>query len=391
MENPREVANNLQPATKTATPEEKTENSAKPKSKKKPKVSVGFFAKIPLQEQILFAKHLSIMLQAGMPIIDSLMMLKRQQKKQKTLYKVLEQLIIDVDRGQFLSTSMEQFNNIFGGLFINVIRVGEASGTLPENLTYIVEELEKKQTLNNRIRGAMIYPIIVLVAVLSIIGILIFVVFPKILPLFRALQIKLPLPTRILLVSYDFISKNWFSVSIGLLIFYVGFRLFARIKKVKYYYHCFLLRIPYLGMIITNINMANMTRTLSILLKSGIKIVESLEITANTLPSMAYQKELRITAKETTGGSQISKYLMKKPELFPPMLSQMIEVGENTGNLSQTLSYLSGFYENEVDEITKNLSTVLEPVLLIIMGVAVGFVALAIMLPIYGLTQNVST
>lgn len=349
-----------------------------------------FFSKVSLQDQILFAKHLAIMLQSGMPILDSLTMLKKQRIKSKTFSEILEQLSLDIDRGQFLSTSLERHRNVFGDLFINVVRVGEASGTLPENLNYLVEELTKKQMLNKKIKGAMVYPMIVLTAVLGIVGILIFVVFPKILPLFASLRIKLPLATRLLLAAYDFISKDWLSMLLGGLLIFAVFSQLMKIEKIKFCCHYLLLKTPFLGGMITNINMANLTRTLSILLRSGVKIVESVETSANTLPNLVYKNEFKKAAKELTGGGQISQCLFKKPEIFPSMLSQMIEVGENTGNLSQTLLYLSDFYENEVDEIAKNLSTTLEPLLLIIMGMLVGFVALAIILPIYGITQYVS-
>ncbi|OGG43917.1 hypothetical protein A3G50_02810 [Candidatus Jorgensenbacteria bacterium RIFCSPLOWO2_12_FULL_42_11] len=354
------------------------------------KLSLNFFSKVSLQDQIIFAKHLAIMLQAGMPILDSLTMLKKQQKKSKPFFKILEQLIIDVDSGQSLSSGLDRFRQIFGNLFINVIRVGETSGTLPENLNYIVEELQKKQSLNRKIKGAMVYPVIILIAVFAIVGILIFVVFPKILPLFNSLKVKLPLATRLLLFGYNVISENWLLIILGLFAAFIGFWLMLKNKKVKFYLDHFLLKLPFLGSMATNINMANLTRTLSLLLKSGIKIVDSLETTANSLSNSVYQRELKKVAVEISGGGQISHYLLKRTKLFPIMLSQMIEIGENTGNLSQTLSYLNNFYETEVDEITKNLSTTLEPILLIIMGVVVGFVAIAIITPIYSLTQSVS-
>jgi len=350
----------------------------------------NIFSKISLQNQILFAKHLAVMLQSGMPLLDCLMMLKKQQKKSKTFSRILDQIIKDIDEGQFLSTSLERYQKIFGELFINVVRVGEASGTLPENLNFIVDELQKKQALNRKIKGAMVYPIIVLIAVFAIVGILIFVVFPKILPLFNTLHIQLPITTRILLVSYTFASQNWLLLILGVLAIVIIFWLLLKNKKIKFAYHYLLLKTPFLGSIITNINMANFTRTLSLLLKSGVKIVEGLDISARTMSNLVYQKELKKVAAEITGGGQISQYLSKRPDLFPTILSQMIEVGENTGNLSQTLLYLNNFYENEVDEISKNLSTIVEPILLIVMGLIVGFVALAIIMPIYQLTQTLS-
>jgi len=348
------------------------------------------FLKLSLQNQIIFTKHLAIMLQAGIPILDCLAMLKKQQVKSKTFSKILDQLIGDINSGQFLSTGLGRYHQVFGNLFINVIKIGEASGTLPENLNYLAEELQKRQMLTRKIKGAMIYPLIVLMAVFGIMGILIFVVFPKILPLFKSLKVKLPLATRLLLASYNFISGNWLFIILGIFAVFIGFWLILKNKKIKFYYHYFLLKLPFISSMIRNINMANLTRTLSLLLKSGVKIVESLDVTANTLSNLVYQKELKKVAGEIAGGGQISQYLLKRQNLFPLMLSQMIEVGENTGNLSQTLLYLNDFYEKEVDEITKNLSTILEPLLLIIMGLIVGFVAIAIITPIYTITQSVS-
>ncbi|MEK7624570.1 MAG: type II secretion system F family protein [Patescibacteria group bacterium] len=350
----------------------------------------NIFSKVSLQDQIIFAKHLAIMLQAGMPIIDSLTMLKKQQAKSKPFSRILNQLIADVDSGQSLSMSLNRFHQVFGNLFINVIKVGETSGTLPENLNYIVEEMQKGQAINRKIKGAMVYPIIILIAVFVIVGILIFVVFPKILPLFSSLKIKLPLATRLLLFGYNLVSNNWLLIILGSVVIFVGSWLLLKNKKIKLLADYFILQIPFVGSMATNINMANLTRTLSLLLKSGVKIVDSLETTANSLSNSVYQQELKKVAVEISSGGQIFQYLLKRPKLFPIMLSQMIEVGENTGNLSQTLLYLNNFYETEVDEITKNLSTTLEPILLIIMGVIVGFVAIAIITPIYSITQSVS-
>lgn len=348
-----------------------------------------FFLRVSTQNQIIFVKHLGVMVKAGMPILNSLMMIQKQTKS-KSLFKILQQIIIDVDNGQFLSASLEQFHYVFGDLFINIIRVGEASGTLIENLNFLAEELEKKQDLRRKIKGALIYPIIVLTATIGIVSLLVFFVFPKILPRFQDMSFELPLTTRILIGINNFILANWLFIVLGLFVFFIATWFLLKIKIIKYYYHFFLLEVPLVGSMIQNVNMANFTRSFGVLLKSGVKIVESLGITSGALSNLVYKKELERAADEITKGEQISKYFFKKEKLFPIMLAQMIEVGENTGNLSETLFYLAEFYEKEVDSLTKNLASVLEPVLLLVMGVIVGFVALSIITPIYSLTQSLS-
>ncbi len=169
-----------------------------------------------------------------------------------------------------------------------------------------------------------------------------------------------------------------------------GFWGLSQIKACRKFFHHLLLYVPIIGTVIQNMNMANFARTFGVLLKSGVKIVESLTIASRTLPNLVYQEELMLAAQEITRGGQISQYLNHRQRLFPIMLSQMVEVGENTGNLSETLLYISEYYEGEVNAATKNLTTILEPFLLIFMGVMVGFVAIAIIMPIYGLTQGLN-
>ena len=349
----------------------------------------SFFLRVSTQNQIILVKHLAVMVKSGMPILNSLTMIQKQTKS-KSLFKILQQLIIDVDNGQFLSASLDQFNSVFGDLFINIIRVGEASGTLVENLNFLAGELEKKQELKRKVKGALIYPIIVLTATIGIVGLLVFFVFPKILPRFQDMKFQLPLTTRILINVNNFILANWHFIILAVFVFAIATWLLLKIKIMKYYYHFFLLKVPLVGTMIQNVNMANFTRSFGVLLKSGVKIVESLSITSGALSNLVYRKELTKAADEITKGEQISKYFFKKEKFFPIMLAQMIEVGENTGNLSETLFYLAEFYEAEVDAITKNLASVLEPILLLIMGVIVGFVALSIIMPIYSLTQSLS-
>ena len=348
----------------------------------------NFFLKVSLREQVLFAKHLAIMSKAGMPLLDSLVMLKKQTRS-KSLAKIIDYVAADISNGQFLSASLERYRSIFGNLFIDIIRVGEASGILSENLNYLAEELKKKQELRRKVIGAMIYPLVILVATLGITGFLPMFIFPKILPVFKSLNVKLPVSTQILIKISNLMTQYGGWVALGILLFIAALWLLLKITPIKFYYHFILLHTPIIGNLVKAVNLANFCRTLGLTLKSGLELVKAIPITAGTLSNLVYKKELQIIAEELTKGEAISKHIMKRPKIFPPMVAQMIVVGENTGNLSETFLYLSEFYDGEVGEFTKNLSNVLEPLLMVTMGIIVGFVAISIITPIYEVTQNI--
>lgn len=345
------------------------------------------FSRISISEKMIFVKHLSIMIRSGMPILDSLWLLQRQAKS-KVMQRIMKELIIDVDNGQFLSMGLEKHHSVFGNFFINIIRVGEASGTLSENLNYLHEELKKNYELRKKVKAAMAYPIILLIAVLGISVLLMFSIFPKILPIFATFKMDLPITTKILIKVANFSLIYGIHMLIGII--FLGFILFVllQFRPVKLIFHKLFLKAPFLGAISLHINMTAFARTMSSLLRSGIQIVDALLITADTMPNFVYKKQLQNMAETIREGEPMSKYLMKNSNFFPSIFSQMVEVGENTGHLNENLIYLAEFYEAEVDEMFKNLSTVLEPLLLLFMGAIVGFIALAIITPIYGLSQS---
>lgn len=348
----------------------------------------NLFLRVSVQEQILFARHLAIMTKAGMSLLDSLQMLRRQAKS-RSMRTILETATKAVTNGQFLSVALEPYAGVFGELFINIVRIGESSGTLPENLNYLAQELTKKRQLAIKIKGALFYPLIILIGTVGIITLLVTFVLPKILPVFQSLNVQLPLPTRILIAVSNFAQEYTFSIFIGFMLLVAAFVLLLRVRKFRYTVQRGLLLVPIAGNIMKEVNLIGFARTLGILLKSGSKIVESVNTAGATLNNLVYREALSGAADDIRKGEQLSERLMKRAHLFPDMLSQMIMVGENTGNLSETLLYLGEYYEEEVDNATKNLSTVLEPLLLIIMGVIVGFVAIAIITPIYSITQGV--
>jgi len=348
---------------------------------------MNIFLRVPVQEKILFAKNLAVMTKAGMPILDCLRLLQKQVKS-KSMKKILNQFIEDVANGQFLSASLEKFKNIFGNFAVNIIRVGETSGILYENLNYLAEELTKKQALRRKVLSALIYPAIVVVATVAITGILIVYVFPKILPIFKSLKIVLPISTRILIALSEFLLAYGVYVAAGVVVLIIAGWLLTKVQLIRFSMHRLVLCLPIAGSLSQNYNMANFCRTLGLLLKSDIKVVEAINITSDTLTNLVYKKEFENMAREISRGEEISKHLEEEPHLFPSMLTQLVAIGETTGNLSETLLYLSGFYEEKFEEATKNLSTVLEPLMMLIMGAIVGFIAISIITPIYEITQG---
>ena len=348
-----------------------------------------FFIRLSLKDRMLFAKHMAIMVGSGMQILDGLTIL-RKQTESKALQIILDQLITDIKNGQFLSAGLERYNKIFGDFFINVIKVGESSGTLSENFKYLAEELKKKQELQRKVTGAMVYPAVIVLATVGITSLLTFFIFPKILPVLKSIDVELPTVTIVFIAVSDFLLANggWVLGGLAGLVFGVWFVL--KIPQVKFLWHKTILWIPLIGRMSQAINMINFSRTLALLLKSDVKIVESLKITADTLTNVVYQKAIIQAAEEARMGNQISSYLTSNPHLFPPLVAQMILVGENTGKLDESALYLSEFYDGEFEETTKALSSALEPLLLIVMGFVVGFVALAIITPIYKITQTLT-
>lgn len=327
-------------------------------------------------------------MKAGVPILDSLKILRRQTKS-KARAKIFDKVIADVSNGQFLATSLKKLSHIFSDFAINIIKVGETSGSLDQNLNYLADELKKKHALKQKIVGAFVYPIFITTATVGLTVLLTVFIFPKIRPIFDSLHVVLPFSTRALIFTSDFLGSYGLYLLAGIVVFLTAF--FISLKKsvkLHYFVDRIVLKIPLVGRITKSYNMANFCRTLGLLLKSGVRVTEALTITGDTTSNRIYKKECFHAAKGVLKGEKISKYLETRTMYFPDLMTQMVAIGESTGNLSETLVYLSELYEGEVDDLTKNLSSSIEPVLMIFMGLIVGFVAVSVITPIYEITQN---
>lgn len=348
-----------------------------------------FLMRFSTQDQAVFAKRLGMILRAGMPIMEGLHMLESQTNSSSATY-MYRHLIENVSNGHPLSAGLQKFSKIFGEFFINIVKMGETSGTLHENLDYLAEELKKKQALRKKVIGALVYPAVIIVATVGISVVLTVYIFPKITPIFQSFKTQLPLTTRILIAVSNFLIHDGLWLFIGIVATVIGYYVLLRLSHFHLIVDRILLRLPLFGKLSQYYNLTNTARTLGLLLKSDMGIVHAFTIVTKSSRNLAYRLALARVTKEVMKGQKISTQLLKDPRLFPPPFSQMVLVGEQTGNLSSSLLYLSDMYEEEISDLTKNMTTLIEPVLMVVMGVIVGFIAISIITPIYGITSQLS-
>jgi type IV pilus assembly protein PilC len=349
---------------------------------------MDLFGKVSLSEKMVFTNNLSGMLLAGLSLTRALSILEKQSTNAK-LNKVLASLVEDINRGNTLSDGMKKFPKVFSGIFISMVRAGEESGGLPAALTEVGLNLKKSYDLKKKIKGALMYPSIILGAIF-LIGILMMIfVVPTLTKTFKDLGGELPSSTKFVIWLSDTISQHTllFLAVIGAIV--TGFVLFAKLKSTQKYFDFIVLKLPVVGTIAKEVNTARTARTLSSLLSSGVDMSRALSITEEVLQNMYYKNIIKDAIISIEKGSALSLAFKENTRLYPVMMGEMIEVGEETGNLSKMLLDIANFYEAEVDTKTKDLSTIIEPVLMVFIGGAVGFFAVSMISPMYSVMSNI--
>lgn len=343
---------------------------------------------IPLTDKVFFTDNLRVMIHAGFSISEALATLSLQAESKK-VQAIIASLKTDVEEGRLLSDGMLKFPKAFPMIYVSMVRVGEISGTLEESLLELTSQMKKEYKLVSKVRGAMTYPIVILIAMLGITtGLLVFVI-PKLLDVFKEFgDVQLPLPTRILIFVSDFVSAHGLLLAAALVALAVAFVAAIRTKGGKHIFDAAVLRAPILGPISHKINLARFSRTFASLLKTDIPVVQSLDITSHVVANSHYHEALRTAAERIKKGSTIADSLSTYTALFPPLVIQMIYVGERSGQVDALLADIADFYEQQVDQVLDNLSSIIEPVLILILGTMVGGIALSVMLPLYALTQS---
>jgi type IV pilus assembly protein PilC len=371
---------------------------AKPKKKTAPTktqevilekpVKKPLFLSLKTRDKINFSRHLAVMLDAGIPLHEALSVMKEQITAPSFRY-VLQTAIIDLGDGLPLHMSIAKFPKLFDPFFVNALSVGEASGTLASTLRYLAKQLEKSDYLKGKVRSALLYPIIIFTGALGIGIYLAFFLLPKILPLFTTLNVKLPPTTRALLAVSAWLTAYWPWFAGGIVLAIIGVFFLFKLPGVRFMAHAFLLRVPVAGKLVQNMQTAKFSRILGTLLSSGVTIVVALNVTAESTDNPVYKKELEVIAGSVERGETIGDELRRHKRLFSSTTASMVGVGERTGKLSDSLIALAEFTEREVDTMTRDLSTLIEPLTLIVVGLLVGFIALSIITPIYQITEGI--
>jgi type IV pilus assembly protein PilC len=327
------------------------------------------------------------MLKAGISLADALKTLADQTKNKK-LNRILLEIAEKIKGGQSFSEGLAPYAGDFGDLFVNMIKAGEASGRLEDVLNELYIQHKKDHLIISKIRNALTYPVVIICAMLGIAGFVVIFVLPTITNMFRELNASLPLPTRLLIGLSDIIQQYGIYILIALVILAVLFLRFAKSKNGRGRLDALILKIPIISGIIKQINLARASRSLSALIKTDIAIVDTLNITSKILGNSVFRRTFAEAAEKVKKGQKLANIFKEYPHIFPSIFIQMIAVGEETGAIDNVLSNLADFYEEEVSQTMNNLPTIIEPLLMLLIGACVGGIAIAILLPIYSMTQS---
>lgn len=344
---------------------------------------------IKLLDRITFIKNLGVMIKAGLPVTRSLKILAGQTPNPK-FAKIVNEVANQVESGTSLAEAMIKFPNVFSAIFVSMVRAGEISGNLEQNLDYLADQMQRDYELISKARGAMTYPVMVLIA-LSIVGFLMFTfVLPKLTSTFTDLNVELPFMTRVVIFIVDIFSKFGLFILLGVILLGVGFMYWRKTMQGKIILHKIVLYLPVISPIVVKINLARFVRVFASLIKSGMPIVEALEVSSHVVGNIYYQRVIAEAASKVKMGSPMTAAFKKEPKLFSNLVIQMMEVGEESGTTDTILSEVANFYEEELDQTMKNLSSVMEPLIMMVIGVVVGFLAVALISPIYNIGSSIN-
>jgi len=362
--------------------------SEEKKHKKKFAISISLFGKIKLVDKMMFARNLRVMVAAGVSFPRALKILAGQTQSKK-FQKALSGISEEIVEGKSFSDALRKYPAIFSELFVSMVKVGEEAGTLEEVLEVLTDQMEKDHEIKSKIKGAMMYPLVIVLAMI-IIGILMLImVVPNLAQVFADLGIELPITTRIVIAIGIFLSKFWYLLPVIVFVLVFLVRISLKTKPGKLIIDALILKIPVASSIIKKTNSAYTARTLSSLINAGVPIVRSLKVVSETLGNIYYKEALLKAAKQVEKGNKLADALGQYEKIYPTLLIQMIEIGEETGETSHILEKLAEFYEEEVTNVTKNLSAVIEPVLMLIVGAVVGFFAISMIQPMYSMLESI--
>lgn len=347
--------------------------------------SFSFFDRVPMKDVVLFSRQLATLIDAKVPIVQALNILEVQVSSRK-LQEIIGEITQKVESGDSLSTALAQFPNVFSGLYVNLVRSGELSGGLDESLNYLANQLEKDYDLKSKLVGAMTYPAFIVTA-LVIVGFLMFLfVLPPLVSVLQEAGTDLPFTTKILIGTTGFLQSYWWLLLILIFGSIIGGRMYVQTFSGRYVFDYIKIKLPVFGQLFTKIYMARFARNLSTLVAGGIPIVKALDSVADIVGNQVYRDIILDASEQVRNGKSIATALVDREE-FPPIVSQMTQIGESTGKLHEILNKLASFYEKEVDGVIKIITTLIEPMIMILIGLAVAVMVAGILLPIYNLAS----
>lgn len=346
------------------------------------------FTSVSTAEKMMFAKNMSVMISSGLPLSRALQN-EIAQTENKKFIAILTKVAEDIQTGSGFGDSLAKFPGVFDELFVNMIRVGEIGGNLEEVLNILAIQLEKDYELVKKVKGAMVYPSVIMVAMVLIGIVMMIYVVPQITGVFASLNATLPPTTQFIIALSGIFRNYWYVLIVLMVILIFAGKFFSTTEAGKKMMGTIMINIPVVKNIVIKVNCARFARIYSSLLKSGVPVVEALKILSRTLTNFYYKKALLKSVESVQKGVNLSKVVSEEKKIFPVLVAQMIEVGEETGKTEAVLSKLADFYEEDVDQTTKNLSSIIEPALMLLIGGAVGFFAISILQPMYSVLDSI--
>jgi len=343
------------------------------------------FQKVKQKDVVHFTRQLATMINAGLPLTDALSILKYQTNI--ALAKVVDEILRDVEGGGSFYKALSKFKKIFSSVYLSLVKSGETAGVLEKVLLRLSKTLEKQLEFRAKTKNALIYPAIVTIAMVAVAIIMMVFVIPQLTDLYDEFGADLPGMTKILISISNFMVKFWYLALFILIAVGFSYWKWSQTKAGRQIIDRYVLRLPIIGKLKTMVILTEMTRTLSLLVQAGISIIEALEIVAGTAGNVLFAKSIKTAAKEVEKGLPLAAAIGKY-EHFPPLVSQMIAVGEETGKVDEVLMNVSKYFESESEQAIKGLTTAIEPLMMIMLGIGVGFLVIAIVLPIYNLTSQ---
>lgn len=347
---------------------------------------VNFFSQVNFNDVVDLTRQLAIMLEAGLTLIDALEILKSQTVK-PALLDLFENFDKEIKAGKNFSSALSLYPQYFSSLYIALIKSGEATGKLSEILLKLSDNLEKQKTFRAKLRGALIYPAFIVLGMIVVAFIMMTFVVPKLLDLYKDFDATLPLSTQLLLFISTFFTNFWFLIIIFVIVGIALFKRYANTETGKFFLDSLFLKIPVIGNVVKMAALVDSTRTLSILTSSGVSLLETLNIVVETSPNIIYKRSFVKIKKQVEKGMSLGM-AMRQTEIFPPILVQMTLIGEQTGHLDETLIKVSRYFELDSELAIKSMTTLIEPMILVVLGLGVGFLVFAIITPIYTLTTS---